>query len=244
MPNNNYLDGSIYHMVHYSNVAKILLKGGLLSKESLLSADIGYYSIADEEVQDLRDRIYVWSVLEQCYRSIHSYVPFYFAKLTPMLYRRKEMQHEIIFFEVNRTLLKEPNVIFTDGNITNQQLAKFSGETVYIVPATPKTPLCRREYSSRRPQGTNTSCSDVYAHPVFLEKLNWAFINDRWFNDDPDKKRIKHAEVLIPDTVPLSRIAGISAQTREKADKVNTLIKQCGLEGRIPRATARPDLYF
>lgn len=78
---------------------------------------------------------------------------------------------------------------------------------------------------------------------MFLKNLNWTVINDRWFND-LEKSRIKHAEVLIPDIVPLSKIEGISAWSQEKAKEVNALIRQYRLEKHVPKAVWKPDLYF
>ena len=90
----------------------------------------------------------------------------------------------------------------------------------------------------------NSTYSDVYSDPTFLANLDWTFINnDRW-GGDPEKKRVKHAEVLIPNAVPLSKIEGISTLTQERADEVNVLIKRCGLNGRIPSAASKAELYF
>lgn len=244
MPNDFYLDGYVYHMTHFDNIKSILHRYALLSKERGKLEKITYHSIAEESVQDLRDRIYIWDFPAKKWRSVHSYVPFYFAKLTPMLFKRVEMQRDILFFGIHRSILKSPGVVFTDGNVANQQLAKFGTERVYIVPATSRNPLCRRGYSPRGPLGANSNCSNVYADLDFLARLNWDVINDRWFNDGDDKPRIKHSEVLVPDIVPLSKVEGISTLTQERANAVNELIKQCGLAGCIPKAVSQPDLYF
>lgn len=243
MLDNLYLNGYIYHMVHIRNLASILQRRAFLSRDKVRAEGIKYYSIAEEEVQGLRDRVFIWDWPERRWRPLHSYVPFYFAKLTPMLYRRKEIQHDIVFLEAGRSLLKNSGTVFTDGNVTNQQLAKYRTEKVCIVPATVQKPLCRRKYSSGVPLGGNTSRSNVYADPVFLKDLRWDIIENSW-EGDPEKRRVKHAEVLVPDIVPLSRVEGIATLTQEKANAVNMLIKRCGLEGRIPGAVSRPDLYF
>lgn len=239
-----YLDGYLYHMVHFSNLASILRRKALLSKENVQSEKIKYASIAEESVQNLRNRIYIWDSLKQQWRSIHSYVPFYFAKRTPMLYARKHMQHEIIFFEISRFILKDPEVIFTDGNAANQQLASSGTELAYVIPATPQNPLCRRKYAPGGPRGTNLCYSDFYSNSGFLRKLDWPLINSDQWGGDAEKKRIKHAEVLVPDIVPLHKIEGIATFTQEKANSINMLIQRYGLEGRALRATSRPDLYF
>lgn len=241
---NFYLEGQIYHMVLFSNLESILRRQAILSKEKVLSENIKYTSIAEESVQGLRDRISMWDFLEKRWRSVHSYVPFYFAKLTPMLFKRKEMQHDIVFFDVSRLILRDSGVIFTDGTVAMQCLANPGTETVRITPATSPESSCRRKYLPYGPLGTNSNYSDVYADLGFLKNLNWQVINDRWFNDSTEKKRMKQAEVLVPDYVPLSKVEGISTMTQEKADAANILIKQYALQGRIPKAVPRRDLYF
>lgn len=244
MTDNIISNKHVYHMVHLSNLESILHQRAFLSRDKVQAADIKYNSIAEDSVQRLRNRVYIWNFLERQWRPIHSYVPFYFAKLTPMLFRRKDIQHNLIFFEVGRSILKDSGVVFSDGNVTNQQLAQAGMQRVFIVPATAKNPFCKRWYSSGNPSGTNSSCSDVYADPMFLQNLNWTVINDRWFNNDLEKRRIKHAEVLVPDIVPLSKIEGISAWSQEKANEVNALIRQHRLERQLPKAIWKPDFYF
>lgn len=68
-------------------------------------------------------------------------------------------------------------------------------------------------------------------------------IDDRWFNDD-EKRRIKHAETLVPDLLPLGRVSGIFVSTREMVEAVNALIEACGLTGRIPSAVRKSWLFF
>src|SRR5690349_15527342 len=83
----SYLEGYIYHMVHMENLRNIFLQGALLSQEMLRRQKIVPRSIANESVQDLRDRIFIWDFAEQRYRSLHRYVPFYFAiQTSPMLH--------------------------------------------------------------------------------------------------------------------------------------------------------------
>ncbi len=86
MPGVDYLVGSIYHMVHFNNLQNIFQRRALLSKERIIQERISSQSIAFEEVQNLRDRIFVWDYSKKAFRNLHSYVPFYFATHTPMLW--------------------------------------------------------------------------------------------------------------------------------------------------------------
>lgn len=232
-------------MVHFKNLHNIFQRRAFLSQEKVLQEKIPYSSIASEEVQGLRDRIYVWDHLKQRYRRLHSYFPLYFASRTPMLYVQyiRGIQDQIVIFEATRSILKESGVIFTNGNASNQQLSKFGLERVGITPATILDFRCQRKYHPDGPQGGNPNRSNFYADIAFLDQLDWNVINGRLFNDD-EKKRIKHAEVLVPDLLPLGRVTGIFVRSPDMVEPVNAVIEEYGLTGRIPSAVRRTDLYF
>lgn len=243
----SHLDGYIYHMVHLNNLRSIFRRRAILSKEKVLQENITYQSIAYEEVQTLRDRIFIRDLSEQRHRPLHSYVPFYFATRTPMLYvqYKKEVQDEIIIFEVSLSLLKGQRVLFTDGNASNQQLAKYGREQVIISPATVLDKSCRRKYLPNGPHGTNASCSDFYSDVIFLDNLDWDSINNiRHIDPLEEYTRVRHAEVLVPDLLPLARVEGIVVKLRDRVQVVNGLIEENGLKGRIPSAVCKPGLYF
>ena len=64
------------------------------------------------------------------------------------------------------------------------------------------------------------------------------------FPNSEEYVRIRHAEVLVPDIVPLGRVQGIYARTPEMVRAINTVIDEYGLTGRIPTAVAKPGMYF
>jgi hypothetical protein len=232
MPQEDYLDGFMYHMSHLENLPSILKSGALLSQEELDKGKIRSHSIANREVQNLRRRIYVWDFSEKRYRPLHSYVPFYFTTNTPMLrnQRDSDIQHEIIIFEVNRAYIASPGVLFTDGNASNQQLSKSSGEQVHIIPATAAMNICRREYlPGGQPYGTNSSRSDFYHDVVFLDRVNWAVINRLQYVDFEEYKRVVHAEVLVPDRFPLDEMQSICVSTKGMVDTVRAIFSDAGL---------------
>jgi ssDNA thymidine ADP-ribosyltransferase DarT-like protein len=146
--NLEHLQGHVYHMVSINNLPSIFAQKAILSKQRLDQLKISCTSIANEEVQQLRSRIFVFDAEIQKYRSLHSYVPFYFAQHTPMLYIQytNGLQKDIVIFEVSRTILATQGVIFTNGNATIQQLSKIGAEKVGITPATTNKPFCQRTY--------------------------------------------------------------------------------------------------
>jgi hypothetical protein len=241
------LNDRIYHMVHFDNLENIFARRTLLSKHALEQEGIKLRSIALDSVQKLRERIFIWDALINRFRPLHSFVPFYFAKRTPMLYVQyaRGLQHDIIFLEVSSRILKEPGVIFTDGNATNQQLSDQNDQKVYIIPASLSKEQERYYSLGNIPLGTNFNRSTFFAHWKLLRHLNWEVIySESRFDGNAEKKRIKHAEILVPDRLPLERLVGISAMSMWQVEKVNDLAKRCGLEGCIPRAVSKPDLYF
>lgn len=246
MSDTHYLDGFIYHMVHYDNLRGIFQRRAILSKRRVEEENLSYRTIANDEVQDIRDRIYVWDFTKRRYRSLHSYVPFYFATRTPMLHNKftEGTQDKVCIFEVSRGILRDEGVIFTDGNASNQQLSKYREEKVGIMPATISRE-CQRRYHPGGPFGMNASRSNFFADVKFLERLDWNIIDDRaTLEDKRERTRIKHAEVLIPDLLPLGRVQEIAVKTREMVVKVNALIGEAGLTGRIPTPVCKPWLYF
>jgi hypothetical protein len=246
MEQSKHLDGYIYHMVHIDNLPSIFRQGALLSKEMLGQKNISPHSIAYESVQDKRDRLFVWDFSERRYYQLHRYVPFYFAVHPPMLHvqKNKGIQDEIVILEIHRAILREPGVLFTSGNATNQQLSQLQGELVDIVPAIADTP-CRRYYRpGGQPYGTNPNRSDFYCGVELLDKLNWFGINGGYIEDWGEHQRLMSAEVLIPDRFPLNEIREIAVNTMSMVSRVNTIIEEYGQSGNITPARCRHDLFI
>lgn len=249
----DYLVGNIYHMVHFDNLQSIFSQRMLLSKEQVEQKKLRHTSIAYENVQGLRDRVYVLKSDQKSFRRLHSYVPFYFATRTPMLYvqHKKGIQENIIIFEVNRSILRNQGVLFTDGNASNQQLSAKRGERVVITPCTNENGRCQRHYLSGGPYGTNSNRSEFFSNVSFLNRLHWDIIKDEWFRGDKEfgsdeKKRLKHAEVLVPDRLPLGLIQAISVNSEDMAKAVNQLIAMASYRTNlgVPFATCKPVLFF
>lgn len=241
----DYLAGYIYHMIHISNLQDVLQQRAIFSKERMSQKQIQYRSIAYDTVQKLRDRVFVFDSARRTFRSIHSYVPFYFATRTPMLYvqYQKGIQDKIAILEIERVILKGQGVLFTDGNASNQQLSIYSKEIVQIMPATVERDTCRRRYHPDGPFGSNANCTNFYADVTFLDRLNWEIINGRYFTGS-ERTRIKHAEALVPDSVSLKWVKGIAVSSQTMVQSVNDLVNRYGLSQRIPLAACKPEMFF
>jgi len=242
----NRLKGSIYHIVHFDNLKSIFTRGGLLSREKLFEERRTFRSIANDEVQSLRDRILILDVVVSRFRSLHNYVPFYFATRTSMLRAQLEhgLQERIAIIEVDRSIIREKGVLFTNGNASNQQLTKYGIEKVQIIPAAMiKSACCRVYMPTDSTRGSNANCSDFYRNIVFLDALDWDIINSRR-SFTGEKRQRKQSEVLIPDMLPISKIQNIYVNNQTMMRDVYTLIAQCRLRGRIPAAMCKPELFF
>jgi len=98
-------------MTHKANLENIL-QNGLLSHNTAYSRGLTKTDISDERVNRRRDRV-------------HNFVPFYFNPKNPMLYKRKNMQSEIIILCVDRNLL-QTDIKFTDGNAASSSTKFYS----------------------------------------------------------------------------------------------------------------------
>src|SRR5260370_1504525 len=87
------------------------------------------------------------------------------------------IQDKIAIFEVSRVILKDQGVLFSDGNVSNQQLSKYSGERVGITPITVSGADCIRKYHPGGPYGTNVGSYNCYSGVTFLEHLAFDVIN-------------------------------------------------------------------
>jgi hypothetical protein len=251
MISSDYLTGHLYHMVHYNNLSSIFRQGMILSNNELTKRTLSHRSIAAESVQNLRKRIFIRESPGKEYRLLHTYVPFYFAVKPPMLYvqRDNDLQDELLFLEMRRAVIQEEHVLFTDGNATIQQLSDRDHQKVGITAISEHNVLCQRIYKDdSTPHGTNPNRSDIYIGAQFLSRLYWDIINNPNIQTNlvsfEEHKRIRSAEVLIPDHVPLEMIQEISVKNHSLKNKVNELIVQYKLDGKIPFATVKPSLFL
>ena len=167
---------AFYHMTHIDNISSIM-KNGLLAHGNRFQKQ----DISDHSVNDRRSK------LDTVYRKpVHSYVPFYFNPKNAMLYKRKEIQEDIVILVFSKNLISEQGAVFTDGNASSNVTRFFN------------------------------KLED-------LKWLNWNCLNDRSWNNYRDGRRVRMAEVLVPNCVgveKLDKIVCCSYKTYARLKKV------------------------
>lgn len=113
----NYL----YHMTHIDNLKKMIETGCILSHNKIKNSEINHVDISDNSVNTKREKS------EPIYNfSIHDYVPLYINPKNPMLFKRKNIQDEIILIAVDKKKIFYSNSIFTDGNAASNKTLFFN----------------------------------------------------------------------------------------------------------------------
>lgn len=140
-------------------------------------------------------------------KPIHDYAPLYFNPRNPMLYVRKDQQENIVLIEFSPTVFLKDGVVFSDGNAAVHTTATYNSKTKF------------------------------YSDLTDLDKLNWCCINDDYWSDYEDGKRIKCAEVLVPNVIEKSYITRI--HYLKEIPQLKDLSEKYGIELKF-----NPELYF
>lgn len=112
----------LYHMTYIDNLASII-ENGLLSHNEVYRRGLIEADISDPNVQDIRA-----GIVDPFYnRPLHEYVPLYFSPRNPMLYRRREIQEDIVILGLSSEILSESNTLFTDGNAAASETLFYRG---------------------------------------------------------------------------------------------------------------------
>jgi hypothetical protein len=156
----------LYHMTYISNISSILSLG-LLSHKQAHYYKLIKQDISDVDVQNIRHTKKVRGM------SLHNYVPLYFNPKNPMLYRRKNLQNNIVLLGVDPLVLVDSRNVFSDGNASCSQtkfywdLKMLSRLNWYII---------RQSTWHDQPDGKRIKCAEVLVYPnVPVTKINKIF---------------------------------------------------------------------
>ncbi len=147
----------LYHMTHIDNLASIV-DNGLLSQNEAHRQGLIESDISDPKVQNIRAR-----TVDSLYkRSLHEYVPLYFAPTNPMLYKRREMQEDIIILGLDPQLLSETNIIFTNGNAAASGTIFY--RDIHMLAQLPWDSIRARSWIDIE-DGKRIKCAEVLVYP-------------------------------------------------------------------------------
>lgn len=144
-------------MTYIDNLASII-QNGLLShneayRQGLIEADI-----SDPNVQDIRA-----TTIDPFYnRPLHDYVALYFSPRNPMLYRRREIQEDIVILGLDPHLLSDPNIIFTNGNAAASGTTYYTG--ISMLEHLPWKSIRERSWTDIE-DGKRIKCAEVLVYP-------------------------------------------------------------------------------
>jgi len=151
----NYRVLNLYHMTHQNNLSGIMTFG-LLSHDEIRKMNKEIVDISEASVNDRRRKIEPIK-----HRSVHEYVPLYFNPKNPMLYKRKDLENEIVVLEIDRNILCDLDCVFTNGNA-----ASSSTEFYDDIKMLEKLDWnCLRSASwTEFPDGKRTRCAEVLVY--------------------------------------------------------------------------------
>ncbi len=187
-----------YHFTSIENLESII-NNGIFSTNQKISRGIVHVNVAEEGIQKRRAQM---QIPGEHGRYVHDYVPFYFAKKTPMqlavLHKKNVDQQFIIYFSVPILLLEtRPAAYFTNASANTEIPPRFF-------------------------HGNSQSNQ--------LELLDWQTIDsNRWKYNDDDQKHRKMAELLLPDHVPLCEVNQIITWNRSMSDCVRQIFQSKGI---------------
>ena len=141
-----------HYWAHPANVGSIL-QHGILSYNLIHDCKLHHNSLAAPGVQARRDRLLPMSGL-----SLHSYVPLYFVRRTPMLWKIRNQPRVCI--RIDLVVADKPGTLFTDGNAASVVTRIFSDAT--FVDEIPWEVLHRKRWTgSQVLDGTRRRCAEV-----------------------------------------------------------------------------------
>lgn len=187
-----------YHFTSIENLESII-DNGICSTNNKTALGLEHVNVAEEGIQRRRAQMRIPGANDRC---VHDYVPFYFAKKTPMqlavINKKNVDQQFIIYLSVSIMLLEtRPGAYFTNASANTEIPPDFFS-------------------------GNN--------QPYLLDLLDWQTIDDNsWGYADDDQRHRKMAELLLPDHVPLCEINKIITWNHSISDCVRQIFQNKGV---------------
>ncbi|TKB53077.1 type II toxin-antitoxin system toxin DNA ADP-ribosyl transferase DarT [Ferrimonas aestuarii] len=185
-----------YHFTSIDNIASII-QNGLLCTSEKARQGIVHINVAEEGIQKRRSEMEVTCNPGGC---VHDYVPFYFAKKTPMLLavinKRNVDQDELVYLAIPITILtSREDAVFTDASANTEVPPNF--------------------YNSENLEQLTT--------------LNWPIIDSRKWTYPPAETNQKMAELLVKQSVSLADVSHFIVQSQEIANQLFKIFRDLGV---------------
>jgi hypothetical protein len=184
----------LFHITHISNLPNILRQGGLVANNAISGQ---YTNIAHQEIQTRRHSKQIPCGIGGV---LHDYVPFYFCRLSPMLYAISKNrvegysggQAEVLYLAVKFSDIQQAGLpwVFTDGHAA-------------------------------------MDFSEFYTDPTHFDQVDWKLMQAQYWSDtddDPDRKRRRQAEFLVHQCVPWACITGIGVYDAAQQSRVASIL--------------------
>jgi hypothetical protein len=120
----------VEHMLHHNNLESVLTNG-LLSHNEAYKRGLIKEDISMSEVQERRQKRVL--CIDDFQVGIHDLVSFYFNSKNPMLYRRRNIQPELVIVLISADIIDSKHTdskfaIFSDGNAGSNATKFFIGK--------------------------------------------------------------------------------------------------------------------
>lgn len=186
-----------YHFTSLQNLDSVI-EHGLLSTNRKNQNAIQHVNVAAQGIQSRRSTMIVSGAQGKV---VHDYVPFYFAKRTPMqlaVINKKNVDQElIIYFAVPLGIID-------------------SRAGIYFSDASANTDVPPRFYDA--------------SQSVHLSNLNWQVIRSgTWSYPDEHERHQKMAELLVPEIVCMQEVAYIIAWNESMAQYIRARFEAKGV---------------
>lgn len=145
-----------YHLTHKNNLAGILQHGILSHADVLTRDDVLAVDISDPGAQKWRDRAEPVN-----HRAIHDYAPLYINPKNPMLFVRRDIQHEIVILKISPKVMEDGQHVFSDGNAACRE-TKFSAEPSIVEVS---IDALNSTYWSNCIDGKRRRCAELLVYP-------------------------------------------------------------------------------
>lgn len=215
MPCNQPESTLIYRIVHIENMA-YLLENGLYNR-SQSKANPEYINIGDGVLIEQRQTFPVG--VDPPGGNLGDYIPFYFGPLSPMLLKIKTGCSGII--------------------------KRDQADIVYVVCRVSDIIATCEDWCFTNGHGKNKFT--LYFNDIKnLDKISWDIVKERYWAasaDDMDRMRVKQAEFLVKNHVPVNCIMGIVVYNENSLNVIRIILEELNLIIKVA-INPRGDYYY